>query len=354
VFPGRHLEGIVPLWGLGPGRVPRPVCELGARRASSGLRTVIIKRKPFTLRSPSRSTGSGSRQDPPSGSDNQATVLARSNKQALAAMATASQRARAATGQLHDVHPPSGYDVSPLDSNFAGRESMPAAGHFGEERAVPTAEGLVLDAGVSPEAAPSTQTFDCSPEIARIHRWSGLQDWVGRRDQRVSRENAIRFAIVAVGAAVVALSAVVVALNITGNSSPGTSSSSFSSSSNGATGSPARHSKSTPSTSGVRPSAPRTASQIPPASSTGGPPVLSSLSPSTGQAGQSVVATGMGFFSSNGDIQAYFGGVEAQTSCPSQSTCTFTVPPAPVSQTSVPVTLTTQAGTSNALIFDYG
>jgi len=225
---------------------------------------------------------------------------------------------------------------------------------FGEERAVPTAEGLVLDAGVSPEAAPSTQTFDCSPEIARIHRWSGLQDWVGRRDQRVSRENAIRFAIVAVGAAVVALSAVVVALNITGNSSPGTSSSSFSSSSNGATGSPARHSKSTPSTSGVRPSAPRTASQIPPASSTGGPPVLSSLSPSTGQAGQSVVATGMGFFSSNGDIQAYFGGVEAQTSCPSQSTCTFTVPPAPVSQTSVPVTLTTQAGTSNALIFDYG
>jgi hypothetical protein len=82
-------------------------------------------------------------------------------------------------------------------------------------------------------------------------------------------------------------------------------------------------------------------------------PVLSSLSPSTGVPGESVVVSGANFLSADGQIVARFGGQVAFTDCPAASSCTVTVPTAP-GPASLPVTITTSAGTSNPLTFDYG
>jgi len=80
--------------------------------------------------------------------------------------------------------------------------------------------------------------------------------------------------------------------------------------------------------------------------------VLSSLSPASGGAGQSVTISGTNFLSSTGQIVAQFEGQSAPTSCPDATTCTVTVPTL-AGQGDVPVTLTTSSGTSNALIFRY-
>ena len=109
--------------------------------------------------------------------------------------------------------------------------------------------------------------------------------------------------------------------------------------------------------SGQAPPAPTSTSSAPPSSvpaTGGGPPVLSALSPSTGAAGQSVVVSGANFISADGVIQARFGGQLAPTACPVQTSCTVTVPTMTGSPTSVPVTITTNGGTSNALTFTFG
>ena len=54
----------------------------------------------------------------------------------------------------------------------------------------------------------------------------------------------------------------------------------------------------------------------------GGPPVISSLSPSSGTAGQGIQVAGANFLSANGQIVATFNGQVAPTSCPAQNTCT--------------------------------
>jgi uncharacterized membrane protein len=81
--------------------------------------------------------------------------------------------------------------------------------------------------------------------------------------------------------------------------------------------------------------------------------VLTSLSPSGGAAGQTLVLSGANFLSSDGQIVARFGGQVTATSCPDQHTCSVTVPPWTGPPGSVPVTITTAAGTSNALNFAY-
>ena len=89
------------------------------------------------------------------------------------------------------------------------------------------------------------------------------------------------------------------------------------------------------------------------AATPGGPPVIDSLSPSSGAAGQTITITGANFISSDGHIVAAFNGQVAPTSCPAQNTCTVTVPPsngAPSAQ----VTITTAAGASNTVPFTYG
>ena len=84
----------------------------------------------------------------------------------------------------------------------------------------------------------------------------------------------------------------------------------------------------------------------------GGPPVISSLAPSSGSAGQSVQVAGANFLSSSGQIVAAFNGQVAPTSCPAQNTCTVTVPPSAGGR-SAQVTITTASGTSNAVTFTY-
>lgn len=98
-----------------------------------------------------------------------------------------------------------------------------------------------------------------------------------------------------------------------------------------------------------------------PAPTTTEPPVpatvtvaeLTSLEPSQGVAGQTVVVTGTSLSSPDGHIQASFGGQGAATSCPSPTTCTVTVPDLGGPTRDVAVTVSTMSGTSNALPFTY-
>ncbi len=85
----------------------------------------------------------------------------------------------------------------------------------------------------------------------------------------------------------------------------------------------------------------------------GGPPALSKLAPASGQAGQTVTVTGSNFLSSSGQINARVGGAIAPVACPDQTTCTVVVPPDPAPTPSTPVTITTDSGTSNPLVFTY-
>jgi hypothetical protein len=88
------------------------------------------------------------------------------------------------------------------------------------------------------------------------------------------------------------------------------------------------------------------------AATPGGPPVIDSITPSSGAAGQSISISGANFLSSDGHIVATFNGVVASTSCPAQNSCTVTVPPssgAPSAQ----VTITTAGGASNSVLFTY-
>ena len=86
---------------------------------------------------------------------------------------------------------------------------------------------------------------------------------------------------------------------------------------------------------------------------TTGVPKLSSASPSSGAAGQTVVVDGSALYSSTGEVVAYFGSASAPTSCTSQTSCTITVPDLGTSPSTVPLTIVTSQGRSNALTFAY-
>jgi len=87
-----------------------------------------------------------------------------------------------------------------------------------------------------------------------------------------------------------------------------------------------------------------------------GQPVVTSMSPGSGVTGQAVTLTGAGLYSSNGVITVRFGAVVASTVCPSQNICQVTVPALVGVRpgTALPVTVTTDKGTSHALAFRYG
>jgi len=87
--------------------------------------------------------------------------------------------------------------------------------------------------------------------------------------------------------------------------------------------------------------------------SPGGPPVISSLSPASGPAGEGVQVAGSNFLSSDGQIVASFNGQVAPTSCPAQNVCTVTVPPMAGPAAAAQVTITTAGGISNAVTFTY-
>ncbi len=86
---------------------------------------------------------------------------------------------------------------------------------------------------------------------------------------------------------------------------------------------------------------------------TGTAPVITSLNPSTGNIGQTLQISGGNFESANGQIVASFAGTAASTDCPTQSTCTVTVPTG-IPAGTVPVTITTAEGVSNTVTFTFG
>jgi hypothetical protein len=97
-----------------------------------------------------------------------------------------------------------------------------------------------------------------------------------------------------------------------------------------------------------------TTSTLPSLGTPGGAPVIASLNPSSGNPGQTLQVSGSNFLSSDGQIVATFAGQVAPTSCPTQTTCTVTVPSGPPAAGAVPVTITTSGGTSNTVTFTYG
>ncbi len=99
------------------------------------------------------------------------------------------------------------------------------------------------------------------------------------------------------------------------------------------------------------PTKPNTTTTTRPASSTHGP-VLSSLEPDTGAAGETVILSGTAFTSANGTIVATFDSRPAPTRCPSEGRCLVTVPAG--LKGSVEVRLQTESGSSNPLVFHYG
>jgi len=84
-----------------------------------------------------------------------------------------------------------------------------------------------------------------------------------------------------------------------------------------------------------------------------GPPALSALAPASGHAGQTLTLTGSNFLSSSGQISADVGGQTTRVDCPDQTTCTVVIPPEQGSARSASVTITTDLGPSNALVFTY-
>jgi hypothetical protein len=84
-----------------------------------------------------------------------------------------------------------------------------------------------------------------------------------------------------------------------------------------------------------------------------GQPVITSLDPANAAPGQQIAVMGANFMSSNGSIVATFNGQVAPTRCPTQTSCTVTVPPASGSPQAV-VTIATSNGTSNVVSFTYG
>lgn len=82
-------------------------------------------------------------------------------------------------------------------------------------------------------------------------------------------------------------------------------------------------------------------------------PVVSSVSPAAGAAGQTVVVTGSGFYSTNGQITAEFGGQAAPISCPAQTSCTLTVPDLGSAPRHVTLTILSTGGASNGVAFTY-
>lgn len=103
-------------------------------------------------------------------------------------------------------------------------------------------------------------------------------------------------------------------------------------------------------TAGARP----VTTTTPPPAHPGGGPAIVSLSPVTGGPGTPLTVTGSGFLSADGTIVAEVDGRAAPTSCADQTTCTVTVPSLPGASGSVPVTVSTAAGTSAPASFTYG
>jgi hypothetical protein len=209
----------------------------------------------------------------------------------------------------------------------------------------------------------ATRDPDTPPGLDQPTAWGEPPD-VERRDSEDSPGSRTiatvppeRWLAVAVGAAavLVVIAAIALVVSLTSGSSPGPVAAP-------PAGHGTSHTNGTPARSGgggaaqpsSAPAAPQTTSTLPSLGTPGGAPVISSLTPSSGSSGQTLQVTGSNFLSSDGQIVATFAGQVAPTACPSQTTCTVTVPPTSAPPGPVPVTITTSAGTSNTVTFTYG
>lgn len=96
-----------------------------------------------------------------------------------------------------------------------------------------------------------------------------------------------------------------------------------------------------------------TSTTTPPARA-GGAPRLASITPARGRPGTVVLLQGSGFISPRtGVVVAHVGGQAAPTRCPAPTSCEVTIPQLGRGRRTVSVTITTDAGTSNALRFRY-
>jgi IPT/TIG domain len=85
----------------------------------------------------------------------------------------------------------------------------------------------------------------------------------------------------------------------------------------------------------------------------GSAPVLNTITPDRGAAGQAVTLDGSNLFSPDGHIVASVGGQPADIRCSTQTSCVLTVPMLTSPPGSILVTMTTQAGTSNPVPFSF-
>lgn len=101
----------------------------------------------------------------------------------------------------------------------------------------------------------------------------------------------------------------------------------------------------------VSPPRPAPTSALPPSTGAGNL-TISALKPATGASGSQVTILGGHLFGPGGYLVATFDGSPVPTSCPSESECIATVPPASLGTTAT-VRLETHTGMSNGLRFRY-
>lgn len=178
--------------------------------------------------------------------------------------------------------------------------------------------------------------------------WGGPPPAPRERDESDRRERWLGISV-AVVAGLVVLGGIALAVSAGGGGPQGAPPAAAPTAAAHATAPPAHHPKAKGHGAGATS---KTTTSTVPAATPGGPPVIASLSPASGAAGQGIQVDGSNFLSSNGQILATFNGQVAPTSCPAANTCTVTVPPMSGSP-SAKVIITTASGASNAVTFTY-
>ena len=225
------------------------------------------------------------------------------------------------------------------------------------QRALGAMESAVRRARASAGAAPLPLPPPPPPRGRHPARPVGPPPPPTAGDQRSAGPDRWLIGSVAVVAALVVAAAVALIVSLSGSSPPlpATAARSVATTTVAHSPSTASHAGTSPTTAptpsttptSIPTSAPPTVAVAP-----AGPPVISSLSPSSGTAGQTITVAGANFLSSSGQIVATFNGQVTATSCPAQSTCTVTAPA--LSAPSAQVVITTAGGASNAMTFTYG
>lgn len=255
------------------------------------------------------------------------------NERALQAMAEAARRAREARGlpPLRRVSTP---DTDRGQRTRSRRDKS-------ERQLGDSSDRLLPESDHSHEPDGSWSGPDPDPTPVSL----------GRAESRT--EKVLRSSVVIVGGLVLVLGAVLVGLHVSGSSASRPTS----------VAGQATQPRSTtlsqgPSTPATRPPGTNVTSPTPPpVVASPGPvdaPQLASVVPETGRAGQVVTVSGTNLFSPDARVQAFLGGQPALTRCPTQTSCAVTVLALAGSPTTVPLTIETEAGTSNALSFSYG